>query len=155
MKERMFPVMLALSAAGLIGIAGHEAFRDKAYLPTPNDVPTIGFGSTEGVKLGDKITVERGLILLGRDVSKTERKLQECIGDVPLYQHEWDAYVSWAFNVGTDAACKSTLVKLLKEGKYKEACDQLLRWNKQGPNVLPGLVKRREQEHQLCLHGRQ
>jgi lysozyme len=150
---RITVAALALSGTGLVGIALHEQFRDKAYLPTPNDVPTIGFGSTSDVRPGQTITVERGLILLQKDVTQTEERLRECIGEVPLYQHEWDAYVSWAFNVGTGAACSSTLVKLLKEHRYEEACNQLPRWNKQAGRELPGLTKRREKERQLCLHG--
>ena len=151
---RAIAAVLTISGAGLIGIALHERFRDTAYLPTPNDVPTIAFGSTKGVKLGDKVTVERGLIMLAQDVSETEKALRKCIADVPLYQHEWDAYVSWAFNVGAHAACNSTLVKKLHARDYVGACNELPRWNKQGGRELRGLTIRREQERQLCLHGR-
>ena len=108
-------VGLALSAAALIGIAGWEGFRGNAY-DDGVGVQTIGFGSTAGVKRGDTITVERALVKLGADVAKHEEGLRACIGDVPLYPHEWDAYVSWAFNVGTGAACSSTLVKRLRAG---------------------------------------
>jgi lysozyme len=149
-KARIAVAALTLSGGGLIGIALHEAWRDTAYLPTPNDVPTIGFGSTKGVKPGDRITVERGLIRLADDVSEAERGLKACIGDVPLYQHEWDAIVSWAFNVGTTAACRSTLVRKLKAGDYAGACAELDKWVYQGPRVLPGLVKRRAEERAKC-----
>ena len=147
---RVVPQVLALSAVGLIAIAVTEAWRDTTYLPTKDDVPTIGFGHTgEAAKPGAKIPVERGLILLANDVSKTETRLRECI-NVPLYQHEWDAYVSWAFNVGADAACKSTLVRKLHAGDYAGACAELSRWVYQGKTVLPGLVKRRAEERARC-----
>ena len=146
----MVAAALTLSGGGLIGIALHEAWRDTAYLPTPNDVPTIGFGSTKGVKPGEKITVERGLIRLADDVSATEKALQACLGDVPLHQHEWDAIVSWAFNVGAGAACGSTLVRKLKAGDYAGACAEMDRWIYQRDTKLPGLVKRRADERAKC-----
>lgn len=142
---------LTLSASALVGIAVHEAFRPTAYLPTPNDVPTIGFGSTAGVRPGDKITVERALVRLLADADRHQAELKACVGDVPLYQHEWDAYTSWAYNVGTGAACKSTLVRKLKAGDYAGACAELLRWDRQAGKVLPGLTKRRQAEYKLCL----
>lgn len=146
---------LALSASALVGIAVHEAFRPAAYLPTPNDVPTIGFGATEGVKMGDKTTVERALVRLLADAAKFQTQLKACIGDVPLHQHEWDAYVSWAYNVGAGAACKSTLVRKLKQTPpdYAGACKELLRWDKQAGRTLPGLTKRRQEEYKQCVGG--
>lgn len=142
---------LTLSASALVGIAVHESYRDTAYLPTPNDVPTIGFGTTEGVKRGDKITVERALVRLLSDADKHQARLKACIGDVPLHQHEWDAYVSWAYNVGTGAACGSTLVRKLKAGDYAGACAELLRWDKQAGIRLRGLTVRRQAEYKQCM----
>lgn len=151
--SRVHVAALSLSAAALVGIAVHEGYRETAYLPTPQDVPTIGFGTTGGVKPGDKITPERALIRLLADADKFQRDLKACIGPVALYQHEWDAYVSWAYNVGTGAACGSTLVRKLKAGDYAGACKELLRWTKQAGRELPGLVKRRQQEYQQCTGG--
>lgn len=149
--SRIHIAALSLSAAALVGMAVHEGYRDTAYLPTPQDVPTIGFGTTSGVKQGDKITVERALIRLLADADKFQVELKSCIGNVELYQHEWDAYTSWAYNVGTGAACGSTLVRKLKAGDYAGACKELLRWTKQAGRDLPGLVKRRQQEYALCV----
>ena len=142
---------LSLSASALVGIAVHESYRPDAYLPTPNDVPTIGFGTTANVRLGDKITVERALVRLLADADVYQSQLKACIGEVPLYQHEWDAYVSWAYNVGTGAACRSTLVKKLQAGEYDAACKELLRWDKQAGKTLRGLTIRRQQEYVLCM----
>lgn len=152
-KIRQVVAVLALSASAFVGIANYESYREEAYLPTPNDVPTIGYGHTEGVKLGDRTTPERALRLLSEETLVIERKLRECIGDVPLYSSEWDAYVSLAYNIGTGAFCSSTLVKLLKEKppKYEEACKQILRWDKQKGKVLKGLTRRRESEYKLCM----
>jgi len=124
-------------------------------------VQTIGFGTTRNadgspIRPGDTITVERALIRLGQDVGRFESAMRDCIGDVPLYQHEWDAYVSLAYNIGYAGFCKSTIVKRLKQRPpdYTGACEAILLWNKAGGKVMPGLVKRREAEYQQC-RGRQ
>lgn len=142
---------LTLSASTLVGIALHESYRDTAYLPTKNDVPTIGFGTTEGVKMGDKITVERALVKLLADADKYQTAIKGCIGDVPLYQHEFDAYTSLAYNIGTGAFCRSTLVKKLKTLDYAGACKEILRWDKQAGLTLRGLTIRRQAEYRQCM----
>lgn len=149
MNPRIVVASLTLSGAGLIGIAVHEDWRDTAYLPTKDDVPTIGFGSTKDVKLGDRITVTRGLVKLKEDATEAEKAVRKC-APVPMFQHEFDAWVSFTFNVGSGAFCSSTAAKLLNEGKYAEACAQMDRWVYQSKNVLPGLVKRRAEERKLC-----
>ena len=140
---------LTLSAAGLVGITQYEGFRGTAY----NDgagTTTIGFGTTAGVKPGDKVTVERALVTALADANKHGEAIKKCIR-VPMYQHEWDSMVSFSYNVGTNAFCNSTLVKRLNASDYVGACNELTRWVKAGGKVLPGLVKRREAERQLCL----
>lgn len=129
----------------------HESYRDTAYLPTKNDVPTIGFGTTDGVRMGDKITVERALVKLLADADKYQTAIKGCIGDVPLYQHEFDAYTSLAYNIGTGAFCRSTLVRKLKAGAYLEACKEILRWDKQAGLTLRGLTIRRQAEYRQCM----
>lgn len=141
---------LTLSASALVGIALHEGYRDKAYTPVPGDVHTIGFGTTEGVKQGDNITVERALVRLLQDASKFEQTVKRC-APVPMYAHEFSAFVSLTYNIGEGAFCSSTLVKKLREGDYKAACEQILRWDKFKGQSLPGLTKRRQQEYQMCL----
>lgn len=151
MKARTPIAALVLSASALVGIALHESYREAAYMPTPNDVPTIGFGTTEGVRPGDKTTPTRALVKLLADADAHQLRMKACIGDVPMYQHEWDAIVSWAYNVGTGAACGSTLVRKLKSGDYPGMCRELLRWDRQAGKVLRGLTLRREVEYKLCI----
>lgn len=141
---------LSLSASALVGIAVHEGYRDTAYLPTPQDVPTIGFGTTSGVKQGDKITPERALIRLLADAGKFEQAVKQC-ANVPMFQREYDAYLSLTYNIGPTAFCSSTLVKKLKTGDYEGACKEILRWDKQKGKALPGLTKRRQQEYAQCI----
>lgn len=141
---------LSLSAVALVGIAVHEGYKGEAYEPVKGDVPTIGFGTTEGVKMGDRITPERALVQLVRDANKFEAAVKRC-APVPMYQYEFDAYVSLTYNIGQNAFCKSTLVKRLNAGDYSGACAEILKWDKFNGRPLPGLTKRRQEEYQKCL----
>lgn len=149
--SRIRLAVLSLSATALIGMAVHEGYRGEAYTPLPGDVPTIGFGDTHGVKMGDKTDPVRALIRMGKHIDQKERELRLCIGDVPMHQHEWDAIVSWAYNVGTGKACASTLVKKLQALDYAGACRELLRWNRFKGQPNPGLTKRRQDEYRQCM----
>ena len=152
-------VALALSASGLVGIALNEGYSERAIIPVKGDVPTIGFGSTQGVKLGDKTTPPQALARALSDVNRFEKHIKQCVR-VPLHQYEYDAYVGFAYNVGSGAFCKSTLVKKLNTGDYPAACKELLRWTYfQGKNcaraenarLCGGLAKRRQDEYRQCM----
>jgi len=152
MIERMKMASLSLSASAIISIALHEGFRSEAYTPVKGDVATIGFGTTDNVKPGDKITVERALVKLLADANKFEQEIKECV-KVPLSNYEYNAYISLSYNIGSNAFCKSTLVKKLNEYDYDGACKEILRWNKFKGNPLPGLTKRRQEEYRICTNG--
>lgn len=115
----------------------------------PGDVPTIGFGTTGGVNLGDKITPPKALGRALTDVQKFEGAIKQCV-TVPLHQHEYDAYVSLTYNIGAGAFCKSTLVKKLNAGDYSGACEQILVWDKFKGKPLRGLTIRRQEEYKKC-----
>lgn len=144
---------LVLSAASLTGIAVHEGYRDRAYIPVAGDRPTLGFGDAQDVKLGDKTDPIRALIRLNQQAETFQQEMRECIGNVPLYQHEWDAYVSLTFNIGSGAFCRSTLVKQLQQSppNYAAACAQILRWDRFQGRPLAGLTKRRVDEYNKCI----
>jgi len=150
MIERRTLAALALSASALVTLALHEGYSDRAITPVPGDVPTIGFGTTAGVKPGDRITPPQALARALTDVQQFEGALKRCV-TVPLHQHEYDAYISLAYNIGSGAFCGSTLVKRLNAGDYAGACGEILRWNKFKGRPLPGLTKRRQQEYRQCL----
>lgn len=151
-KTRFAIGALALSASGLIGILGYEGYSETAYIPVPGDVPTIGFGSTEGVKLGDRITPKKAVERAYRDIMDTETAIHKCV-DVPLSQGEYDAYTSLAYNIGTSAFCNSTLVKKLNAMDYEGACAELKRWVYVKGKKSQGLVNRREKEYRMCIGG--
>lgn len=140
---------LALSAATLVGIVSHEGYRDTAYIPVPGDVPTIGFGTTEGVKPGDRTDPVKALARALSDVNKFEGAIKRCV-KVPLHQHEYDAFVSLSYNIGQTAFCGSTLVKKLNAQDYGGACREILRWDRFKGKPLAGLSKRRQAEYRQC-----
>lgn len=149
-NKRASIVVLVLSATSLIGLLGHEGYRGEAYTPVPGDVPTIGFGTTVGVKLGDKTDPIKALKRAMGDITKFEGAIKQCV-TVPLHQYEYDAYVSLAYNIGSGAFCKSTLVRKLNALDYSGACQQILRWDRFKGRQLAGLTKRRQAEYQTCI----
>jgi len=149
--NRVLVASLTLSASALVGLAVHEGYRETAYIPVKGDRPTLGFGDAQGVVLGQKTDPVRALIRLNSQADIFQQQMRECIGDVPMYQHEWDAIISWSFNVGSRAACGSTLVRKLKTLDYSGACNELPKWNKFQGSVLPGLTARRQSEYRQCM----
>lgn len=149
--------IIAASSIALLTIAMYEGYSDRAYY-CPAGVPTIGYGTTvyeDGtpVRIGDAITHERASMLLRKDADRVSREIAACIGDVPLHQHEFDAYVSLAYNIGSDRFCRSTLLKRLKNNPpdYAGACREILRWDRAAGIRLSGLTKRRQSEYQMCI----
>jgi len=149
--NRTLVASLTLSASALVGLAVHEGYRGEAYIPVKGDRPTLGFGDAQGVKPGDKTDPVRALIRLNQQADVFQQQMRRCIGDVPMYQYEWDSIISWSFNVGSQAACGSTLVKKLQSFDYAGACKELLRWDRFNGAPLAGLTKRRQEEYKLCM----
>jgi lysozyme len=141
---------MTTSPAGIALIKSFEQCRLVAYLPTPHDVPTIGWGHTDSVKMGDTCTQEQADEYLEEDLRTSELAI-ECKVSVPLTQNQFDAMVSFVFNVGTGNFESSTLLHMLNLGQYNTAADQFLRWDKQAGQVLPGLLSRRQAERALFL----
>lgn len=132
-------------------VAGFEGLRQAAYID-PVGIPTVCFGETRDVKLGDKYTAEECREMLGDRVQEFGAAVDRCV-TVPLAPARKAAYVSFAYNVGTEAFCGSTLVRKANAGDAVGSCNELPRWTKAKGITLPGLVKRREQERQLCMEG--
>jgi lysozyme len=143
-------VGLGISGIALVGLLVAEGYRDTAYIPVAGDVPTIGFGTTQNVRMGDKITVPQALNRALDDVQKFEGAMKRCV-KVPLHQYEYDAYLSLTYNIGEGAFCRSTLVRLLNQQRYDEACKQILRWDNFQGKPLRGLTIRREKEYAMCI----
>lgn len=148
---------LTTSRQGVEFIAKHEGCRLKAYL-CPAKVWTIGYGTTSlpdgsPVERGMTITQEQAKQYLAHDVKRFERNVNGLVS-VPLTQNQFDALVSFVYNIGAGAFGRSTLLEMLNKGGYAAVPDQLMRWTMGGGKTLPGLVKRRLAEAELWRNGK-
>lgn len=139
---------MKLGPQGTALIQSYEKCSLSAYLPTSHDVPTIGFGHTKGVSMGDTCTQAEADAWFLEDVAWAEECVNRSV-TATLLQTEFDALVSLCFNIGCGAFGKSTLVKLLNAGDYDGAAAQFKSWNKQAHVELAGLTKRRAAEAAL------
>lgn len=139
-------------------IASAEGFKDTAYLPTKDDVPTIGFGRTENVKMNDTTSFEEEKKYLEEQINSTENKLKKELGNVwdTLTDSQKTAIISLAYNVDKDIVGqlkRSKAFKALKSGDLEtfkfEAFDPKQGFVKQKGKILKGLVNRRQKELQL------
>jgi len=139
-----------ISERGLQLIKQFETLQLKAYRD-PVGVWTIGWGHTPSYP-GQRITEEQAEALLRADIERFERAVNEVV-KVPITQDQFDAIVSFAFNVGIRAMARSTLVEKLNAGDVEGAAEEFTRWvygRKDGRmERLPGLVRRREAEARL------
>lgn len=133
------------SIAGILALAGYEGFRGEAYQPLSGDSWTIGFGHTSGVQPGDHVDLKQAVGLLAVDLRDTERAINRCT-TVPLKQHEFDALVSFVYNIGPTAYCSSTLLKCLNAGDRACVAQQWMRWKYFKGTPVAGLEKRRASE---------
>ena len=144
-----------LSKTGLDLIKRFESFRAAPYLCSAG-VPTIGYGTTVypngiKVKLSDqKITQQLAETFLQHHVNVIEKDVSKLV-KVTLTQNQFDALVSFAYNVGIGAFGDSTLLKLLNAGDINGASKQFERWNKAGGKIVDGLTNRRKAEKVLFL----
>lgn len=148
-RKRSAIAGIVLSASALVAIVTHEGYSDQAVIPVPGDVPTIGFGTTGGVRMGDRITPPKALARALTDVQKFEGAIKQCV-TVPLHQYEYDSFVDLAYNIGPTAFCGSSLVKKLNAGDYIGACEAILAWDKFKGKPLRGLTIRRQAEYRQC-----
>lgn len=132
----------------------HKAQPDGscvAYL-CPAGVPTIGWGCTEGVKLGMRWTREEAEAGLLRELAKAQAAVVRLV-TVPINQQQFDALVSFTYNVGIGAIQRSTLLRKLNRHDYDGAEREFSRWTRGGGRVLRGLVRRRKREAMLFASG--
>ncbi|QBR34880.1 lysozyme [Leisingera sp. NJS201] len=152
--------VLAAMAAGAVAssaafVAPREGLRTSTYIDAVG-VPTVCYGHTLGVKPGDTYTPAECDELLRAELQQFAGKLGKCL-KAELPEGAAVAFLSWSYNVGTGAACRSTLVRKANAGDLRGACDELLRWDKgriRGKlQQIPGLTNRREAEHRLCVQS--
>ncbi len=131
----------------------HEGIKLNAYL-CPAGVATIGFGTTQGVKLGQVISMDQAEALLQNDLKRFEQYVLSGV-KVPLTQNQFDALVSLIYNIGPGNFKSSTVLRMINEKNLEGIKTSWILWNKirvKGELVVsPGLVKRRKSELELFL----
>lgn len=126
-----------------------EGLRLEAYR-CPAGVPTIGWGHTKGVKMGQSITLAMAEDLLVEDIGPIERILNSM--NINFRQEQFDALVSWIFNLGVGNFRNSTMYKrILENAGDEEITDQLIKLTYSGKQQLAGLIKRRVAEANLFI----
>lgn len=143
---------MKISQEGLCLIKKFEGCSLEAYQCAAS-VWTYGYGSTKNVQEGDTITKEDAEKLLSEEIKEYENYVKDLV-EVDLNQNQFDALVSWVFNLGPDNLKKSTLLKVLNNKKYEDVPAQIQRWNKVDGKVLEGLVRRRNAES-LLFEGKE
>ena len=154
---------LSFSAAAFVGLVTHESYTDTAVIPTKNDRPTVGFGSTfrdDGtpVKMGDTITPVQAVKRAQSHIAKGEAKLKRCVTGA-LYQAEYDILMGFDYQYGTTATCNSSMVKEINAGNYIEACNAYTKYRYSGGfdcsipgnRVCSGVWKRNLDRQARCL----
>jgi lysozyme len=177
-RKRLSVAVISLSAAGFAAWISSEGDGPVTvqngvevllpYIPTKGDVPTIGHGSTRyedgtQVSLSDPpITRERAKELARALHSEEEKRFQATLLSVELYQEEYDLYLDFVGQFGIGNWRSSSMLKDLKAGKYRQACDDLLKWRKQdgrdcslqknwGASGCKGVWTRQQERHAKCL----
>ena len=136
--------MKRISDIGLKKLKEFEGLRKEAYYDAAG-VPTIGYGHTHGVRMGDVISEYWAEMFLKADLYDVEKQV-DSLG-LDLNQPQFDALVSFAFNLGFYKLKTSTLLKTIKEGGSMRAIKkEFKRWVYAGGQKLKGLERRREWE---------
>lgn len=142
---------LKTSETGMKLIMDYEGCQSNAYQCSAN-VWTNGYGHTVGVTPNSVVTHDEVVGNLVSDVQSAEVVVDKWV-TVPLQQHQFDAFVSFVFNVGAGNFQRSTLLKKLNAEDYTGACNELTRWVYADGQRLSGLVRRRHAEREVCLNA--
>lgn len=161
MNPRIVVAALSLSAAAFVALVSHEGYTDRAVIPTKGDVPTFGFGTTTGVKMGDKTDPVRAIQRAAAELDTVYEAAVKRCAPVPMHQAEYDVYVNMTYNIGAGAFCSSTMARKLREGDYIGACHQILAWKRAagydcstpGNKRCWGLWERRLSDHNKCMEA--
>lgn len=140
---------MKIGQKGLDLIKSFEGLRLTAYRDAVG-ILTIGYGHTGDVRVGQVITNNQANELLIKDIGWAEKAVNR-LTQVPLSQGQFDALVSFVFNLGENNFRKSTLLKKLNACDFDGASNEFIKWNRAGGQVLNGLTKRRTAEKDLFL----
>ena len=165
MNARLNILILTLSATAFVGIATQEGYTTTAAIPTKNDRPTVGFGSTfredgKPVQMGDSINPVQAMQRAASHIAKSETNLKRCVTG-SLNQKEYDTLVDFAYQYGEVATCKSSMVRNINSGNYAQACHGYTLYkfsggfdcSTPGNRVCAGVWKRNLARETSCLQA--
>lgn len=156
MASRLRKAGYGLTVAGALAVGfvgGKEGLSTKAYRDVAG-IPTICFGETRGVKMGDTATVDECKAMLGDALVEFEGNMRACLKEPDkIPDKPYVAFLSLSYNIGSRAFCSSTVARKANAGDLKGACNAILVWNRAGGRVIRGLVIRRAEEQRMCLEG--
>lgn len=144
----------AAIAAALPAVKAYEGLWLTAKVDTigTGRPVTACYGETENVRLGQKFTRKECDDLLAIKLKRYDAEIGRCVHvDLPDYTRA--ALVSFAYNVGSAGACRSSTIRKMNEGDIRGGCNALMQWTHAQGRVVQGLVNRREKERKLCLAG--
>jgi len=145
--------MTAIGAAAIALVGAWEGLRTVAYRDVVG-IPTVCFGETRGVKMGDSYTVEECKAMLGDGLIEFEQGIRSClVAPDSIPANSYVAFLSLSYNIGQRAFCRSTVARKANAGDIVGACNAIPMWNRAGGKVVKGLVNRRADERRLCLEG--
>ena len=143
---------MQISKEGICLIKKFEGCKLEAYYDAVN-VLTIAYGRTKNVQASDTCTQEQADAWLEEELHEYGGYVNDAV-TVDLEQNQFDALVSWTYNLGPSNLNRSTMLKVLNKGHYEEVPAQICRWNKAGGKVLEGLTRRRNAES-LLFEGKE
>lgn len=165
-KTKLSVLLLAASAAFFTAVKVDEGYTANPVIPVPGDRPTQGHGSTfkpdgTAVKMSDPaITRATADKWLRHDVAKREIPFKNSLKGVKLSQAEYDVYLDFSYQYGTTAFANSSMLRNLKAGNYKAACDSLLKYKYVAKrdcsirsNRCYGVWTRQLERHKKCMEA--
>lgn len=150
MANKYGPPLKWMAACAVL-VGGFEGLSTTAYHDNlANGLPTVCYGETEGVKMGDHYTKQQCLDMLAEKLPRYWYEIAACI-KVPLSDNEKIAYTSFTYNLGSGAYCRSSFLKKLNNGHHAEACEGMLAYNRtRSVGYVKGLDARRHKEVAIC-----
>lgn len=156
----MHPAVRRLSIVGvtavMLAVPVVSQFEGRWLVAKPDmlayGIPTVCFGETEGVKVGDRYTPQQCADMLAKKLPRYAMEIEACIF-VPISAKTEASFISFSYNIGTHGFCHSGTARHLNAGDYRGACDAMLAWDRAGGRVVQGLKNRRLKERNLCMEG--
>ncbi|UDF29402.1 UNVERIFIED_ORG: lysozyme [Roseateles sp. XES5] len=143
----------ALLAAAVALIGSWEGLRTVAYRDVVG-IPTVCYGETRGVSMGDSYTAEECRAMLGDGIVEFEQGMRKCLtAPDAIPAKSYVAFLSLSYNIGNRAFCGSTVARRANAGDVRGACEAILMWDKAGGRRVQGLANRRADERRICLQG--